>query len=547
MNQRLSFVLVGCVIALGMGCGGDEGPSDGCPEGMICFEDGAPGDAGGGDATTPDSGPAPGCMMPQPVGQIGGTCRGGTMCVTGLDCYEELLVIMGSPITVGNVFDIPEGTEDPANPGEYIAGADSDVPIPIAPGGQCTRACDTGAMADMCGDCATCSTSVGGSPSFPAVGITISIFDVAGITNDTNSGICRQDCVYDPATNGGCPSGYTCDVSENVCIEACVADSQCNLGWGISRTDGLVTYQVEGAPFTCNTSSGRCEWTPDGGAAVGSPCDDNTDCPADIGICLVGAHCSTYQCNVPMADGMTPIYPCPDTHQCITFGSEARDPALCVQGCTTNEDCWPSQSCRTDLIMSGDGVCWFNCLDNTHCRTGEACLFGLFADETVGRCFESCDPADPVLPTGVCETDEVCLLDDSEGASGADYFCRGQDNICFSDLACNGTQACRIGTDAAGGGAADDLYGRCEEGCEIDDDCDTAASEECVIFDDLDPMTPALARGVCRAPGEPCSPSPTRSTDMSIIQPMRGDNQCISTQECDTTTPDDLGNCVDRL
>ncbi len=78
-------------------------------------------------------------------------------------------------------------------------------------------------------------------------------------TSDADPGICRANCTFDPSTND-CQPGYSCDVAENVCLEACTDDSQCNLGWDVTRHDGLVAV-IDGAQ-TCNTVTGRCEWMP---------------------------------------------------------------------------------------------------------------------------------------------------------------------------------------------------------------------------------------------------------------------------------------------
>lgn len=500
-----------CVIVLAAGCGGPS-PSDAGPDGS------AP------DGSSP-------CVAPAPTGQMGGRCSGGTMCETPLDCYEEVLN-MGAPFTLGDAFDIPEGTADPAHPGEYIAGSPSSVVVVAAPGGQCTRACDSALTANTCGECAACSTTLGGSPAFPAIGISIAVFDYSGLISDPNDGICRQRCVYDPATNGGCPSGYTCDVSENLCVEACVNSAQCNVGWGVSEAEGLVAYLNPAAPYTCNTSTGRCSWTPAADGVVGRACDSNAQCPADRGFCF-GGRCTTWECNLD--GGMA--YPCPATHFCLSgFSANPDNPgSLCAQNCTAPADCFSGQACRTDVITSGAGVCWWNCTADAECQTGQACQLGLFRDPAVGLCYDVCDPANP---TAVCAADEVCLLNNSPGAPGTNYFCAAQNNLCAGNAACTGAQACLV--------TGDNLFGRCVAGCARAEDCAVAAMEECVIHDDMDPTTPPLTRGVCRAPGGVCSPSPTLS-DGTIRQSMRGDPQCIASQRCSATEPDTLGTCIDRM
>jgi len=126
---------------------------------------------------------------------------------------------------------------------------------------------------------------------------------------------------------------------------------------------------------------------------------------------------------------------------------------------------------------------------------------------------------------------------------GEDYgFCRNLDGVCGSPTACVGDQAGLV--------TGTNLAGRCVDGCETNADCDEGAGEECVITDDMDPETPPVTRGVCRAPGGECSASPVVGTAMTELNPMLGDDQCIASQECSQTTatePRSTGTCVDRM
>ena len=522
MNKRLvlNSLLVGLLASVaGTACDGDPEPDAGpCPDGMICL-DGSPGDGG----TMVDAGDAgmiiTGCQSPPLPGRTGGTCLGGTRCMTGLTCFEELttLPMSGTAVTLGNAFGIPSGTPDTAHDGEFIAGADSTIPIGFGPGGQCSEACDPTMDTGVCGDCGTCSRTLGGSDSFGAVGITVRSFDSTGRTNDTRTGICRANCVYDPATNGGCPTGYTCDVSENVCVEACVASSQCNLNWGTSRVDGLVAYEETGSPYMCNTTTGRCEWADAG--SYGADCESNLDCPEDVGVCLIGGHCATYQCNLAdPADpsGMTALYPCPTDAICVGVGGNSA--AFCLDTCTTPADCFSGQACSPQSGLPGGatGLCFGICESDAECRTDERCRIGGFSDPTIGTCQPHCDPAG-----SDCATGEACVQ-----ADGQVYgFCQTLDSLCAEDGDCAGGQVCEV-FDC-------DFYGRCIDGCTTTADC-TGTGEICHI-------QTGSTSGVCRAPGGACCPPRATLADVLLL---RGNAQCVPNQTCSSMMADVAGTCT---
>lgn len=485
---------------------------------------GMPEDAGGDEDVPPA-----GCGT---VGQIGGQCRSGTVCATGVTCFEELSTGMGgAPITLG-LFGIESGTEDPANPDEYIAsGMGSTVPINFGPGGQCSRACNPAAMDDGCGMCATCSRTLGGSDAWGAVGITVRSFDLTMTVDDANPGICRLNCQYDPASNGGCPTGYTCDPGENICVEACIETSQCNVGWGISRAEGLVAYEVDGAPYTCNDTTGQCEWTGPATAALNSECEENSDCPSPGGICLLGGRCATLACSDAAGMAAGPVA-CDGV--CLGFGGN--NGSICLSGCATADDCFPGQACSLfdSPLPSGEaGYCFAVCADNTECRSTERCHEireddpDTAADDSLDICDPICDPdpADATVIDGAitCETDEICTQDGTNDWG----YCEPQGQLCFADDGCNGTQACEV--------LRDDFYGRCVDGCLTDADC--ATDTYCRI-------QPDSTYGVCRPADAECAPSPVGGTSGAILQPLRGDAQCAPGQTCSATMPDVLGTCT---
>lgn len=594
MNKRLGFILV--LSALGWaGCDENPPPADaGCRDGEICeFPDSGVPDSGMRDSG-PDSGTPSGCV--QSTGRAGGTCRTGGVCGPGLTCAPDLtrFPTTGATITLQNAFEIPTAVPDPENPGEFLTAADfdptdperpefPDVPIGFGPGGQCTQGCNPRAATDSCPTCSTCETDIGGSPVFGAVGISVRTFDGTdpSITNETNTGMCRADCEFNPATNGGCQSGYSCEPSANVCLEACTADSQCNLDWGVTRRDGLVAV-VDGTA-TCNTSTGRCQWTPPTGSGYGSECESNRDCPADIGVCIFG-HCSTWQCNQPDDTGAS-RYPCPTGAVCVGFGGN--DAAACLTTCTNPSECFPDQAC-TALFADGSRACFGYCEANTDCQSDRRCRRGGFTDPNLGTCRPHCDPADETA----CGDNEVCVQ-----AEGETYgFCEQRGQICSADADCLADEACEwLGNDG---------LARCVPACVTDENCaegsfcriapsfvrvstvnretgvinGTGAPESTVTvtIDGVEAGTATVSatgawtltvpeamrpisadavvaatgstdstQGVCRVPGEACSPSPRR-TDNSIIFHLRGDGspQCVPWQTCSATMPDVLGTCV---
>jgi hypothetical protein len=552
MNKRFGYILVLTASALAwVGC--DNKPSTptdaGCPDGTICLNDdaGSAADAGVVDGGGRTDGSVPtGCM--QSTGRAGGTCRSGTTCGPGLTCAEELTRGMMGQFTLENIFEIPSAVTDPADPDNFLTEADLEagdprlplpsVPIGFAPGGQCTDGCDPAAMADSCPACSTCTSSIGGSSLFGAVGISAQTFDIADppLTDDTNTGICRADCTFDPDTNGGCQPGYTCDPTENVCLEACTADAQCNLDWGVTRRDGLVAV-VEGTA-TCNTTTGRCEWEPPAAAAFGTECDSDRDCPADIGACIFG-RCTSWQCNLPDASGSAPQFPCAEGAVCVQF--PGNDPALCVATCETPNDCFAGQAC-IEFFSDGSRACWGICTADADCQSTQRCRIGGFTNPDLGSCQDFCTPGG-----SDCAEDEACVQ-----AEGQTYgFCQERGAICTADADCLADEACEwLGNDGLARcvpGCADDTG--CAEGsfCRIQAGGQTCAEDgDCNSGDCVGTTCAPSTLGVCRTPGGSCSPSPERA-DMSLVFPvLRGDGspQCVPWQTCDQTMPDMLGTCV---
>lgn len=529
MSKRLSFITALSVVV--WGCGSP--PDESC-DGAICLEDsGPPPPADAGFDAGVDAAPAA-CGT---TGTMAGACRAGA-CGGGLTCaipWGPTIQGMTTPSTLGNVYGFNAATEDPAHPGEYLpTGTPSDVPVNFTGGdGQCTQGCYNATQAmpdDGCGDCATCNNTLGGGgPAFGQLGATGLSVDSSfeGFTLDDHDGICRLDCEFDPATNGGCPSGYTCNPGSNTCTEACVNDAQCTADFGFSRSELFVVVDT-GDGSTCNMTTGRCEHTPPAGAAFNSACETSVDCPNDF-ICIIGGYCASFGCadSSGMAAG-----PFPCDGECLGYSGNG---SLCLPSCTVAADCLPGQACAALNADRTAFACYGVCDLDADCRSDERCELvrednpDTTDDDSLSVCSFICDP-DPTDGTVIadampCGTDEACIQ-----ATGVDHgFCQAINQLCGDDGDCNADQACEV-VDV-------DLLGRCVDGCTVDTDC-TSGTAECVIQS-------GSTTGVCREPGGVCASSPLFN-DGSVRQALLGDGQCIASQECSSTMAGELGTCVDR-
>jgi len=493
-----------------------------CPaEGLICPEDTGPatdtgvipdaGDAGMRD--TPDVPVA--ALTCGDNGQVGGHCRApDNACTAGYPCQDELVGMTGM-LTVRTTFNIEQGEPDPTNPGYFREVATpvpaNDIPINIATGGFCTAVCDglvnpptmMGAPDLDCTDCSSCSATVGVLGLFG----TTSILGAASMFG-ANSGWCRADCVFDPATNGGCPTGYTCSAGENVCIEACTSNTQCQYNLELSRV-GLAVTTIDPARATCNTTTGRCDWTSAVEGHVGDMCDAASDCTEDVGICLRGGTCGELQCN-RATDTEMGTFGCDlegTTRNGICLGFGGNNGAICIQGCNSASDCNPGNACLPLGMAAGPytGYCLGLCDIELNDPDGAGGPMTM-ADDEIWNCqaTERCDVAPSSLeepdPDGTCRSfcmdDTMCdatLAERCEMVDGATYgFCRVPDQICSvarADADCNFDQVCDLV-------AFDGNLGLCVNACTDNTDCD--AGDECQV-----------ARGVCRTPcdsGNPCTP-----------------------------------------
>ena len=106
---------------------------------------------------------------------------------------------------------------------------------------------------------------------------------------------------------------------------------------------------------------------------IGDACADNDECysPFGNGSCDPDFGCTVTDC---AAAGM-PGDVCGDNAVCVDFISVGVDLQVCLEECSSAEDCLEGSAC-----VDGDGdpltldsFCFFVCLDDEECRSGEVC------------------------------------------------------------------------------------------------------------------------------------------------------------------------------
>ena len=509
MLNRTSYLALFGALALA-GCP-DPDP---CTNGTIICVDAPVAD--GGDAGTPP-GDVPRADVPMgdtpvscgTVGQVGGSCRQpGNTCASGLACQQEFMNTMGTT-TLSGIFDIPQGAPiagsdyfsivDPADPAD-------DVPFHGFTNTLCTSICDvslefdetamTGEL-DTCGPCAACTTQIG------QLGIVPSwvFLPVAMRTFADNTGFCRANCMFDPATTGGCPAGYTCDPGSLVCVEACESDNECQFNFETTRSGELVTV-LDAGGGTCSPTTGRCV-RGTGTDGVGRPCTGSEECSVDVGVCLRGGTCGEQNCGFAADTMMGGIC---DGGRGVCLGSGVDNATICVDGCATSADCNPENACipfrnamgmpvsvggfagyclgLCDTVASDpDGAGPMTAANDLiiNCRAEERCDMPEATTEDAdpdGLCRPTCTVATEA--TDCMGTDERCEMVPSTTYG----FCRTPDQLCGTaglDEDCYLGQRCDLLAQPGNNGL-------CVDGCTDDTDCTTAGD------------TCDLTRGVCRTP-----------------------------------------------
>jgi hypothetical protein len=153
---------------------------------------------------------------------------------------------------------------------------------------------------------------------------------------------------------------------------------------------------------TCGPSSPSCPTTYVAGN-TGAPCSSASDCTGLNPVCLEGAKypggmCSATGCELGSNFG------CPAGDTCINGGSQT----FCVQGCGIHKtgcfvhcersgySCFTTESESLGTCFGTDGVRQCDPLASNTCTQPSfgagICIQTSWDDQTVGRCFETCDP-----------------------------------------------------------------------------------------------------------------------------------------------------------
>ncbi len=232
----------------------------------------------------------------------------------------------------------------------------------------------------------------------------------AGIpcTKDTD---CESNgfCITVDGWSGGYCSKFRCDIDGRSCanggecqdrglgISLCVGGCTVGTGMGVDAADPDTWRVAEGG---CREGY-TCFWDGESGAGVdgnggcvpgefndvttpnvGGPCDTDADCwsPFGRGFCIgattdageptgfAEGYCTVRDCQAP---GL-PAGICGDGGTCVG-GFDRDDPtfALCLDECTTPEDCRDGYGCLE--VAAGTKACFAGCSADTDCKATQRC------------------------------------------------------------------------------------------------------------------------------------------------------------------------------
>lgn len=252
-----------------------------------------------------------------------------------------------------------------------------------------------------------------GAPSNPAA----SGGDTCTEDSDCEAeGFCIEEDPDDGSWAGGACTKFRCDLPGNecandgVCQEAGVGVFACFEGCtvgGFDTTSDPSTWVVDGVSQTTCRDGYGCFWggTAAGGTAdngvclpieyseavtapnTGDPCTEDSDCfsPFGNGFCITGdafpgGYCSVRNCAAPWFTEGTPDEQnvCGDSGVCVGFDEMDPTFALCVQECTSADDCNAGLGCVD--FTADSKACWPGCATDADCRTGERCSMPGTAD-----------------------------------------------------------------------------------------------------------------------------------------------------------------------
>ncbi len=252
-----------------------------------------------------------------------------------------------------------------------------------------------------------------GAPSTP----TASGGDTCTTDSDCEAeGFCIEEDPDDGSWAGGSCTKFRCDIAGNecandgVCQEAGVGVFACFQGCtvgGLDTTSDPATWVVDGvAQAECRDGYG-CFWggTAAGGTAdngvclpieysetvttpnTGAGCTEDSDCfsPLGNGFCITSdafpdGYCSVRNCAAPWFTEGTPEDQnvCGDSGVCVGFDEEDPTFALCVQECTSADECGAGLGC-VDFTADAK-ACWPGCATDADCRSTERCSMPGTAD-----------------------------------------------------------------------------------------------------------------------------------------------------------------------
>ncbi len=253
----------------------------------------------------------------------------------------------------------------PSEPQPFVDAAVLDAPV-FTPS-ELFGPCELDAQCP--GEGAHCRRALDG---FPGGSCTVACTDrtpCAGLGTANNQCVDLGDgatCEVGCLNSRDCRAGYACMPDVNpaggVCIPLCSDDAQC------------------GGGAVCDVYSGRCV-APGGESTaglVGEPCASNEECR---GWCITQARSNwpggscTANCALAFGwntntffEGTTlPSGTCPGNDVCFPNGSFASgDLGLCLDGCTSNDECRDGYVCRKGFQLRDggptfsydNGVCW---------------------------------------------------------------------------------------------------------------------------------------------------------------------------------------------
>ena len=328
---------------------------------------------------------------------------------------------------------------------------------------------------------------------------------------------------------GECPDNYQCQ--EGLCIAESVGCDNC-MPWQSCVDDSCKDPAPLGVQGSCSAVSDECHGISEVGCCLGSSlyyCASNSDCPADLDLCLCAYGCSGT--NLPGCGWDKDEYKCMELDQAGSDPS-GDHPWQCYDICEPECD---GKECGEDGCGGFCGECpeeTFECIDGICECPGEECA-------------ESCCPAGHV-----CAEGDVCCEAQCQDKECGPDGCGGQCGYCSDGDVCNGVETCVDGTCEQGEPKECDDKNSCTDdscdpqegcqnvnntaGCDDGDACtadDLCSTGECVPGSAID----------CDD-GNPCTEDDCDSAEGCVSVEVTGD--CDDGNACTTGDTCTDGQCV---